>query len=146
VLLSDVPAAAMASAIAATASSSAVTIHPPASPFALLLRRSRFASYDPAIRQTYSAPPASAHRGQWGLKRPIALRRRNAFISLTNFETRAQQTEWNNAESQVRFIRRFEEMGTLPVAVVGTPWYKALGKARTRMSFFVISFFGHVML
>lgn len=108
------------------------TIPPPSSPFAQLLRRSRFASYDPAIRQTYSASPAAAHRGNWGLKRPIALRRKNAFISLTSFESHAHYTEWNNAENQVRFIRRIEEMGTLPRTAYGTPWRKSLGRADTQ--------------
>ncbi|KAF8891384.1 hypothetical protein BD779DRAFT_1514950 [Infundibulicybe gibba] len=113
--------------------SNAATITPPASQFAQLLRRSRFASFDPAIRQTYSSPQASAHRGDWGLKRPIALRRKNAFISISNaFESPAQYIEWNNAESQVRFIRRVEEMGTLPRTAVGTPWHKTLGKAKTQ--------------
>ncbi|GLB34612.1 hypothetical protein LshimejAT787_0201770 [Lyophyllum shimeji] len=106
---------------------------PPASPFAELLRRSKFATYDPAIRQTYSAAPANAHRGDWGLKRPIALRRKNAFISLTSFEHPAHFTEWNHAESQVRFIRRIEETGVKPDTVVGTPWYKSLGKAKNEL-------------
>ncbi|RDB22258.1 hypothetical protein Hypma_010665 [Hypsizygus marmoreus] len=125
----------MATAVAASASAEAakklITIHPPASPFAELLRRSRFASYDPAIRQTYSSPPAHAHRGDWGLKRPISLRRKNAFISLTSFEHPAQFIEWNHAENQVRFIRRIEEMGVKPETMSATGWYKGLGKAKT---------------
>jgi hypothetical protein len=110
----------------------AIAIHPPASPFAELLRRSRFASFDPAIRQTYSTPPAYAHKGDWGLKRPIALRRRNAFINLTSFESPAQFIEWNNAENQVRFIRRIEEMGTMPRTAGNTPWHKSVGKGKTQ--------------
>ncbi|KAF9469403.1 hypothetical protein BDZ94DRAFT_1127526, partial [Collybia nuda] len=105
---------------------------PPASPFAELLRRSRFASFDPAIRQTYSTPPAYAHKGDWGLKRPIALRRKNAFISLTSFESPAHFIEWNHAENQVRFIRRIEEMGVMPRTANHTPWYKAVGQGRTQ--------------
>lgn len=109
-----------------------VLLNPPASPFAKLLRRSRFATYDPAIRQTYASPPANAHRGDWGLKRPIALRRKNAFISLTSFEHPAHFTEWNHAEHQVRFIRRIEEMGTMPTTRSNSAWGKGLGKARTQ--------------
>ncbi|KAF5386741.1 hypothetical protein D9615_001530 [Tricholomella constricta] len=118
-------------AATAVAQAPKVLVHPPASPFAELLRRSKFATYDPAIRQTYSAAPANAHRGDWGLKRPIALRRKNAFISLTSFEHAAHFTEWNHAENQVRFIRRIEEMGVKPETMVGTPWHKSLGKAKT---------------
>ncbi|KAH0583493.1 hypothetical protein J132_09651 [Termitomyces sp. J132] len=108
----------------------AATAAPKASLFPELLRRSKFATYDPAIRQTYQAPPANAHRGDWGLKRPISLRRRNAFISLTSFEHHAHFTEWNHAENQVRFIRRLEEMGGRVEMNKTTPWYKSLGIAR----------------
>lgn len=117
----------MSSAIAAVTKANGV---PPASPFAELLRRSRFASYDPAIRQTYSSPAAYAHRGDWGLKRPIALRRRNAFISLSSFESPAHFTEWNHAENQVRFIRRVEEMGVTPRTSTSSNWFHGLGKAK----------------
>ncbi|TFK72743.1 hypothetical protein BDN72DRAFT_835839 [Pluteus cervinus] len=113
----------MATAISAV---KAAKLPPPApsSPFAELLRRSRFASYDPAIRQTYRAAPANAHRGDWGLKRPISLRRKNAFITLPTFESHAHFTEWNNGESQVRFIRRVEEMDVRPVTRPGSSWDK----------------------
>lgn len=110
------------------ASAAALSIQPPASPFAQLLRRSRFASFDPAVRQTYSAPPSHAHRGNWGLKRPIALRRKNAFITIpAAFESPAQYIEWSHAESQVRFIRRIEEMQTQPRLAEESSWNKVLG-------------------
>ena len=103
-------------------------IAPPASPFSTLLRSSRFASYDPYIRQTYSSPqPAYSSRGNWGLKRPISLRRRNAFITLKKYEEHAQFVEWSHAESQVRFVRRVEGMNVLPRVVRGTGWAKGLG-------------------
>ncbi|KAF8708891.1 hypothetical protein AX14_007860 [Amanita brunnescens Koide BX004] len=119
----------MSSAVAA-----AVTkpIAPP-SAFAELLRRSRFASYDPAIRQTYSSPAAHAHRGDWGLKRPISVRRRNAFISLASFEHHANFTEWNNAENEVRFIRRIEEMCTTPLASPRSTWSRNLGNNKNQV-------------
>ncbi|KAJ3973333.1 hypothetical protein EV361DRAFT_843690 [Lentinula raphanica] len=121
-------AASSAARSAASAASSAVTVPQPSSPFASLLRRSRFATFDPKIRQTYSTPPSHASRGSWGLKRPLALRRRNSFITLpAPFEDRAQFIEWNKAEDEVRFIRRFEEMQVRPVARTKTPWAKTLG-------------------
>ncbi|KAG6829581.1 hypothetical protein H0H87_010822 [Tephrocybe sp. NHM501043] len=119
----------MALAAQAVAAAPKAVLHPPASPFAELLRRSKFASYDPAIRQTYQAAPSSAHRGDWGVKRPLSLRRKNAFISLTSFEHHAHFTEWNHAENQVRFVRRVEEMGGNVEAKISTSWYKALGMA-----------------
>ncbi|KAG6812411.1 hypothetical protein H0H92_002987 [Tricholoma furcatifolium] len=105
----------------------ALASQPKPSAFAELLRRSKFASYDPAIRQAYKAPPANAHRGDWGLKRPIALRRKNAFISLTSFEHHAHFAEWNHAENQVRFIRRVEEMGGRISSQQSSSWYKTTG-------------------
>lgn len=116
----------------ATAITAAAKKPPPSSPFAELLRRSKFAKYDPAIRQTYSSPPANAFRGDWGLKRPIALRRKNGYIALPEFESAAQYIPWNHAESQVRFVRRVEEMGAQPYTLGGTPWDKGLGKAKTQ--------------
>jgi hypothetical protein len=122
----------MATAVASAASQ--VVIHPPASPFAELLRRSRFATYDPAIRQTYRTPSANAHRGDWGLKRPISLRRRDAFISINGpFEAHAQFIEWNNAEGEVRFIRRIEEMDIKPRVVYDTPWHQSVGNAQYKL-------------
>ncbi|KAJ4478486.1 hypothetical protein J3R30DRAFT_3729702 [Lentinula aciculospora] len=121
-------AATSAARSAAFAASSTGTVPQPSSPFASLLRRSRFATFDPRIRQTYYTPPAHASRGSWGLKRPLALRRRNAFITLpAPFEDRAQFIEWSKAEDEVRFIRRFEEMQVRPRVKLKTPWAKTLG-------------------
>ena len=97
--------------------------------FPELLRRSRFASFDPTIRQAYGAPPSHLHRGNWGLKRPIAQRKRNAFISLKNFEEHEHYIEWNNTESQVRLIDKVEEINVAPKLVPHVPWYVGLGPA-----------------
>lgn len=97
--------------------------------FPELLRRSRFASFDPSIRQTYGTPPSHLHRGNWGLKRPIAQRKRNAFISLKNFEEHEHYIEWNNAETQVRLIDKIEEINISPKLVPHVPWYTGLGPA-----------------
>ena len=97
--------------------------------FPELLRRSRFASFDPTIRQSYGTPPSHLHRGNWGLKRPIAQRKRNAFISLKNFEEREHYIEWSNAESQVRLINKIEELNVAPTLVSHVPWFVGLGPA-----------------
>lgn len=83
------------------------------STFATLLRRSKFASYDPAILQVYTAPPAHAHRGDFGFKRPMPrlARKRASHVIITNADTREYQTEWANAESQSKFVRRMDETG-----------------------------------
>ena len=97
--------------------------------FPELLRRSRFASFDPTIRQSYGTPPSHLHRGNWGLKRPIAQRKRNAFISLKNFEEHEHYIEWSNAETQVRLINKIEEINVAPKLVSHVPWFVGLGPA-----------------
>lgn len=89
------------------------------STFATLLRRSKFSSWDSQINQVYTSPPAAAHRGNWGLKRPLLLRvaarkRKNSFLTIRQVDTNEHETEFNRAESQVRFIRRWEEIGVPP--------------------------------
>ncbi|KAF9008554.1 hypothetical protein BDZ89DRAFT_1078976 [Hymenopellis radicata] len=115
----------MATATHAVASAAASGSVPTASPFAKLLRRSRFASFDPNIRQTYSSPKAHAHRGDFGLKCPLTIRRKNAFITLSApFDAREQYVEWVKGESQVRFIRRYEEMDMNASVPHTSAWYK----------------------
>lgn len=81
------------------------------SPFAALLRRSKFASYDPYIGQVYTTHGGHAHRGNWGFKRPLPNRRRVGFVTVRTVDSPEQQTEWNSAESSARWIRRWEELG-----------------------------------
>ncbi|KAJ3788240.1 hypothetical protein GGU10DRAFT_346777 [Lentinula aff. detonsa] len=124
----SVAASSAARSAVSAAGSSVPTVYQSSSPFASLLRRSRFATFDSKIRQTYYTPPSHASRGSWGLKRPLALRRRNSFITLpAPFEDKAQFIEWSRAEDEVRFIRRFEEMQVRPVIQPKTPWAKTLG-------------------
>ena len=90
-------------------------VHPPSpSPFATLLRRSKFASFDPTIGQVYTTHDGNAHRGNWGFKRPLALRKRNKFISVQAVDSPEQQTEWTSRESEARFIQRWGEVATEP--------------------------------
>ncbi|KAH6918243.1 hypothetical protein BKA70DRAFT_1246657 [Coprinopsis sp. MPI-PUGE-AT-0042] len=120
----------MASAAVRTLSKGPVGVLPPASPFAELLRRSRFASYDPEIKQTYSAPPAYAQRGNWGLKRPISQRNKDAHITLRSYEDHAQYIEWNNAGAEVRFVKQFEELNIAPTNTtesIQKPFFDNLG-------------------
>jgi ribosomal MRP51-like protein len=99
----------------AAIAASAIVVHPPSpSPFASLLRRSKFASYDPTIGQVYTTYDGNAHRGNWGFKRPLALRKRDKFISVEAVDSPEQQTEWSPRESEARFIKRWEEVATEP--------------------------------
>jgi hypothetical protein len=118
------------------ASTSALTttvkaaVEPAASPFAQLLRGSRFATYDPQIRKTYYSPKQFVERGYWGLKRPITQRKKNSFITVTQWETRQHYVEWDNAEDQVRFVRRIEELNVRPGAQDHVNWVRQLGSAK----------------
>lgn len=118
----------MATQAAARSAKDAIPkVLPAASPFSELLRRSKFASFDPEIRQTYSAPPSYIFRGNWGLKRPLANRRHNGHIVLKNFEEHAHYIEWDKADGQVRFIKRVAEMNLAPKLVSNTSWSLSLG-------------------
>jgi len=85
------------------------------SPFATLLRRSKFASFDPTIAQVYTTHGGDAYRGNWGLKRPLAIRRRGACVTVKSIDTSAQQTEWNSGENQAKFMLRYGELNAEPV-------------------------------
>lgn len=121
-------------AVAKTAKDLPAKVLPPPSPFGELLRRSHFASYDPNIRQAYSAPPSYIHRGNWGLKRPIAHRNRDGAIVLKKYEEHAHYIEWDRAEEQVKFIKQIEELNTRPRLTLNTPWFAALGPAALKDS------------
>ncbi|PCH37926.1 hypothetical protein WOLCODRAFT_22950 [Wolfiporia cocos MD-104 SS10] len=100
---------------------------PPPSRFAALLRQSKFASFDPNIAQTYVSYGGHAHRGNWGLKRPLPLHRRNAVVTVKAIDSRQQQTEWGGAERQHNWIRMWEEVGVAPDVPEVGPWGEKLG-------------------
>ncbi|KAI0636575.1 mitochondrial ribosomal protein subunit-domain-containing protein [Trametes polyzona] len=101
---------------------------PPPSQFAALLRRSKFASFDPKIGQVYTAYDGNAARGNFGLKRPLAIRRRNAHITVQAIDSREQQTVWRSAEQENRWIRMWDETGASPTTVSNSgAWATRLG-------------------
>ncbi|KAI0311805.1 mitochondrial ribosomal protein subunit-domain-containing protein, partial [Amylostereum chailletii] len=105
----------------------------PSSPFAFLLRRSKFASYDPTVGQVYTAHGGDAHRGNYGLKRPITLNKRKQYITVQAVDSREQQTEWHRAESEARWMQRWDEIGTMPTTRSSSAWDRKLGGgARTK--------------
>jgi hypothetical protein len=104
---------------------------PPSSPFGELLRQSKFASFDPCIRQTYSAPPSYSQKGNFGLKRPISNRKSHAYIVLKDFEEHAQYIEWDNAKGQVKWLKKVEELYVAPQLKAISPWAFGLGPSAT---------------
>jgi len=83
----------------------------PTSTFSRIFRRSKFASFDPQIGQVYTTYGGYAHRGDWGLKRPIPTRKRRPFATIRTIDSKQQQTEYENAETDARWIKRWEETG-----------------------------------
>ncbi|EJD51296.1 hypothetical protein AURDEDRAFT_111872, partial [Auricularia subglabra TFB-10046 SS5] len=83
------------------------------SQFAALLRRSKFASYDQKIGQVYTAYGGYAHRGDWGLKRPLPnkIRVRRPLISIGAVDSFNEQTEWDRRGPAARFVAQWNEMG-----------------------------------
>ncbi|KAI0723846.1 mitochondrial ribosomal protein subunit-domain-containing protein [Cerioporus squamosus] len=114
---------------------------PPPSRFAALLRRSKFASFDPHIGQVYTTYDGHAARGNFGLKRPLAVRRRNAHITVQAVDSREQQTVWRSAESENRWIRMWDEVGVTPRVGTTTPWAERLGSVGLEIDFPVDSEF-----
>ena len=113
------------------------------SQFAALLRRSKFASYDPHIGQVYTAFDGHAARGNFGLKRPLALRRRNAHITVQAVDSHEQQTVWKSAEQANRWIRMWDEVGVKPKVGQQTKWEQKLGALGAEVSLLTDSEFTH---
>lgn len=84
------------------------------STFGTLLKHSKFSSFDPRISQVYTTHGGDAHRGHWGFKRPLPLRRRGAYITVKNVDTPEYQTEWNSAEPQALWIKNWDELKITP--------------------------------
>ncbi len=117
---------------------------PPPSQFAALLRRSKFASFDPHISQVYTTFDGHAARGNFGLKRPLALKRRNAFITVQAVDSREQQTVWKSAEPQSRWIRMWDEVGVRPKLQQQGVWQEKLGALDAEVHFLTDSEFTRV--
>lgn len=89
------------------------------STFGTLLKHSKFSSFDPRISQVYTTHGGDAHRGHWGFKRPLPLRRRGAYITVKNVDTPEYQTEWNSAEPQALWVKNWAELKITPQK----PWF-----------------------
>ncbi|GAB1525058.1 hypothetical protein RhiTH_008215 [Rhizoctonia solani] len=131
------------------------------STFSTLLRRSKFASYDPAINQVYTSYGGFAHRGHWGTKRDLPGKRkhkvqdplvsssggrgsarRNPVAFVSALDSSEGQTEWSSAEKDVRWLRRLEELGFGTRLNDMSAWSKRVGSYSGRAIGNVDSEFG----
>ncbi|EJU00735.1 hypothetical protein DACRYDRAFT_23088 [Dacryopinax primogenitus] len=97
--------------MASTMASTSATRSP--SGFASLLRRSKFASYDPAIGQVYTAPHAHRVRGTFGFKRQLPHGPKGLKLQYVNMN--APDTAWNvmfwsSGERGARWMNTMDEL------------------------------------
>jgi hypothetical protein len=102
---------------------------PSSSQFGALLRRSKFASFDPQIAQTYTSHGGYAHRGQFGFKRalPLRARRSNPAVIVEAVDTAEHQTEWKDGVNEAKWIRKWEEMDARVSEEEASPFQIRLG-------------------
>lgn len=96
--------------------------------FPQLLRRSQFATFDPAISRVYASTPHSVNRyGDWGLKIPIHRAKGPRFIKVNKLDAGSLLgSDWRSAESEARFV---ETYGTGQV-----PWRSEAEQRKNRSS------------
>lgn len=95
--------------------------------FSKLLRQARISSFDPAVPQVYTAPPAYAARGEWGMKRPLPSSSASIFgsssgsaaypgalryVEVSHLDTAEGQTTWKEREKETLFVKRWAEADT----------------------------------
>lgn len=75
--------------------------------FPHLLKRTNFASFDPAITRVYASTPHSSTRhGDWGLKYPITRAKGPRYIKFTKLDVgHLLGSDWQSAETEARFIQ-----------------------------------------
>ncbi|KZV61699.1 hypothetical protein PENSPDRAFT_658727 [Peniophora sp. CONT] len=99
------------------------------SQFGRILKSSKFASFDPALGQVYTAPPAHAARGNYGLKRALHPRRHGIPLTVQAVDSIDQQTEWEPAATEARYVERWE---TQPAPHPARNWLSQLGSGTAR--------------
>ncbi|KAJ9063478.1 hypothetical protein DSO57_1000066 [Entomophthora muscae] len=75
--------------------------------FAELLRASKFATFDPVIKQVYATPQVCKKVGDWGLKRNLPRTWQAKVITVDGFDTAERQTPFDSALDQLYFKIRF---------------------------------------
>lgn len=95
--------------------------------FSKLVRQARISSFDPAVPQVYTAPPAYAARGEWGMKRPLPSSSASIFgsssgsaaypgalryVEVSQLDTAEGQTSWKEREKETLFVKRWAEADT----------------------------------
>lgn len=78
--------------------------------FTSLLRRSKFARFDPTIDQVYTSAGGHLHRQDFGLKRPLPANN-SKFIRVTAIDSPQRQTEFSPSSREALFLKKWDESG-----------------------------------
>ncbi|ORY79712.1 hypothetical protein BCR35DRAFT_304531 [Leucosporidium creatinivorum] len=86
------------------------------SSYSALLRRSKLATYSPAIDQVYSTTSGHAARSQFGFKRPLpsATTKKAPFVRVTSLDNSQKRTEFRKATKETSFTKKW---GEVPVGI-----------------------------
>ncbi|KAI9297283.1 hypothetical protein K502DRAFT_115491 [Neoconidiobolus thromboides FSU 785] len=77
--------------------------------FAQLFRASKFATYDPTIKQVYTTHGSAKKIGDWGLKRNLPKAWRSPVITVKAIDTAERQTPFDSALHDVLFLKRWNQ-------------------------------------
>lgn len=82
------------------------------SSYSALLRRSKLASFNPAIEQVYSSTGASLSRSNFGLKRPLPSKTTAAapFVRLHALDNAQKRTPFRKATREALLVRKWDEL------------------------------------
>ncbi|TIA90606.1 hypothetical protein E3P81_02387 [Wallemia ichthyophaga] len=75
--------------------------------FAKILQRSKFASYDPAIAQTYTASRAQRQRGEYGFKRGVI---GGESIRVKSQDNELGAVDYSNTTGDAKVVQRISDM------------------------------------
>jgi len=83
------------------------------SSYSALLRRSKLASFNPAIEQVYSTSGGNLSRSNFGLKRPLpqATTQAAPLVRLNKLDNAQKRTEFRKGTKEALFVKKWAEQG-----------------------------------
>ncbi|CAJ0755529.1 15372_t:CDS:10 [Entrophospora sp. SA101] len=77
--------------------------------FPQLFKKSKLATYDPALPQVYKTYGHYKGKGEWGVKRNLPKTTHSDVITIRAFDTTEHQTIFNSVQGLVKFPRKWKE-------------------------------------
>ncbi|BGP14113.1 hypothetical protein JCM10213_002411 [Rhodosporidiobolus nylandii] len=83
------------------------------SSYSSLLRRSKLATFNPAVDQVYSSSAAHLARNNYGFKRPLPAHstKSSPFVRLSQLDSQEGRTVFRKATRETRFVKQWAETG-----------------------------------